>query len=115
MHYIVIQKTQLVDMLIPKNDLKLHHIGTGAIISAITSFVILQLFNYYNIDSSLLILVNAILVALPTGLFVYHKKNKNKARESTSICLTSGHGVVFTLILNYIFEEGIIPILAELL
>ena len=59
-------------MLIPKNDLKLHHIGTGVIISAVTSFIIFQIFTYYNIDSSLLILVNAVLVALPTGLFIYH-------------------------------------------
>lgn len=93
-------------------DLKLHHLGTGGLISVVTYLATNFAFTYYGLNQEWLIFINLVAITVPTILGIHHKRNGNRIRHSTHVCLTTGHGIIFTIILNYA-QEGLLPIIFE--
>jgi len=93
-------------------DLKIHHLGTGVALSVISYIITYITVTQYGLSNELIPWINLVSLVIPTILGVHHKKNGNQIRHSTVICLISGHGIAFTIILNY-FQTGIIPIILE--
>ena len=98
--------------IISNGNLKLHHLGIGGLISILSLFVTNFTLTNYGLSDEWLVLINFGVLVVPTILGIHHKRNGNHIRHSTRVCFTLGHGIVFTMILNY-FQQGILPIILE--
>jgi len=115
MRYILIQKNAHVNMALSQlsmGKIKVPHLITGGVISFLTSIIINLAFAHYGWNSEWLVWINIGIFAIPIVLGIHHKKKGKHIRHSTLVCLTSGHGIAFTIFLNYVQEE-IIPLILE--
>jgi len=97
---------------ISMGDLKIHHLGTGAVLSIVSYIATYIGVTQYGLSIESIPWINLISLIIPITFGIHHKKCGNKIRHSTGICLISGHGIFFTIILNY-FQTGILPIIFE--